>query len=110
MTRIDKINSLLIKELANLVNKEIFLPECLITVSFVKCSSDLRHARVGFSVLPEKLSYTVLKKLQRSNKLFSQVLKKKLSLKHIPKLNWVIDARETNAAKIEEILKQINTR
>ena len=91
MARIDKINSLLIKELADLVNKEIFLSDGLITVSFVECSPDLRHAKAGFSVLPEKLSNTILKKLQRKNKVFSRVLKKKLSLKSIPRLNWVID-------------------
>jgi len=56
------------------------------------------------------LSDTVLKKLRKSNKIFSQSLKKKLNLKLIPKLNWTIDKRETNAAKIEEILKQINSK
>lgn len=108
MSRIDKINSLLRKELANLVNREISLNNCLVTVSFVECSTDLRHAKVGISVMPENLSGTALKKLKKINKIFSQNLKRKLNLRYIPKFNWIIDERERNAAEIEKILKQLN--
>ncbi len=109
MTRLVKINSLLIKELADLINKEIFLDNGLITVSYVDCSRDLKNAKIGISVLPENLSGQALKKLKKSNQAFSQSLKKKLNLKFIPKFNWIIDEREKNAADIEKILKEIET-
>jgi len=109
MTRLDKINSLLIKELANLINKEISLDNGLITVSFIDCSRDLKNVKIGISVMPENLSGTALKKLRKGNKIFSQNLKKRLNLKFIPKFNWIIDEREKNAANIEKILKEIKT-
>lgn len=107
MSRLDKINSLLIKELADLATKEVFLDNGLITISYVKCSADLRQAKIGVSVLPDNLAGTALRKLKKHNAMFSGYLKKKLNLKHIPKFNWIIDGREKHAAEIEKVLEQI---
>ncbi len=106
MSRIDKINSLLIQELAGLVAREISLENGLITVTYAECSPDLRYAKIGVSVLPDNFSGSAIKKLRKHNAAFAAVLKKKLNLKMIPKFNWVIDDREKNAAKIEEIINQ----
>ena len=106
MSRVDQINSLLREKLANLANKEVFLEHGLITISYVQCSPDLRHAKVGVSVLPENLSGTALKKLRRSSKALSSHLKKMLKLKYTPKLNWSIDKQERQAADIDQVIKQ----
>lgn len=105
--RIKQVNELLRGELARLISQEIQLPGGLITVCYVECSPDLKEAKIGISVLPDNLSKIALQKTERRSSHFCQILKKKLSLKYIPKFTWLIDETEKNAAKIEEILKQI---
>lgn len=108
MSRIDQLNSVFIKELAELVSKNVYLEGGLITISYVEISPDLRYASVGVSVLPDNLSAIAIKKLNHQNWNFSNILKKKLKLKFIPKFNWKIDNREKYAAEIEEAIKNIN--
>jgi ribosome-binding factor A len=108
MARTDQLNSLLLKELADLTSKNVYLENGLITISYVEISPDLRYASIGVSVLPDNLSATAIKKLNHQNWDFSKQLKKKLKLKFIPKFNWKIDNREKYAAEIEEAIKNIN--
>jgi len=107
MPRIEQINELLKKELANLINREISLENGLITVSYVNCSPDLKNAKIGISVLPDNLVGTALNKLKKHSGQFSNILKKKIRLRQIPRFNWIIDATEKEANKIERILEQI---
>ena len=108
MSRIDQINSLLLNELAGLVEQEVFLRDGLITLSYVDCSPDLRHARIGVSVLPDALTDIAIAKLGKKSALFSAALKKKIKIKHIPKFRWVADEREKNAAAIGATLEKIH--
>lgn len=107
MSRIDQVNELLKAELASLINREITIENSLVTISYVDCSPDLSSAKIGISVLPEKYFGTVLEQLRKSSSQFTSILKKKLSLKTIPKFNWVIDKTEKEARSIEEVLEQI---
>jgi len=79
----------------------------LVTVCFVDCSTDLKHAKIGISVLPEKFGPSTLKKVRKLSGDFSRILKNKLKIRQIPKFHWVFDATESQAAKIEEVIKQI---
>lgn len=108
MARVEKINSLLLQELAKLTAEKIDLPDCLITISYVECSPDLRWAKVGVSVLPEKYTGTALKKLRQNQKIITAALRKQLKLKYIPAFIWQFDKRESKAAEIEQVLEQIN--
>lgn len=108
MARIEKINSLLLQALAKLTATEINLPDCLITISYAECTPDLRSAKIGVSVLPEKYTGSALKKLRQKQKIIKATLRKQLKLKYIPTPIWQIDKREREAAKIETVLKQIN--
>jgi ribosome-binding factor A len=105
--RIEQLNEQLKNELANLIIKEVALTNGLITVCFVNCSTDLKYAKVGLSVLPEKFGPSVLKKMNKLSGRFSRVLRSKLKIRQIPKFNWVLDTTESQAAEIEEIIKKI---
>jgi len=107
MRKIERLNEQLKAELASLIVKEAPLPNGLITVSFVDCSTDLKHVKIGISVLPEKYWPSVLKKMNRLSGHFSRILRSKLSIRQIPKFNWLLDTTESQAAKIEEIIKKI---
>ncbi len=105
--RLEQLNEQLRTELANLLVRELPLNNGLITICYVECSVDLKYAKIGVSVLPDKLAPAVLKKLNRHSSAFCQILRKKLKIRQIPKFNWVIDATEKKAAAIEKILEQI---
>ncbi len=105
--RIEQLNEQLKAELANLITREMPLNNGLITVVFVDCSTDLKHAKIGISVLPEKFGPSVLRKLSKNSGYFSRILKGKLAIRQIPKFHWVFDNTESEAAKIEAVIKQI---
>lgn len=105
--RIEQLNEQLKEELANLIVKEVPLENGLITVSYVECSPDLKYARVAISVLPEKFAGTALAGLRKHNSAFSQSLRQKLSIRQIPRFNWILDTTESKAAEIEDIIKKI---
>jgi ribosome-binding factor A len=106
-SRIEQVNSLLMKELAIIISREMPINDCLVTVSYVKCSPDLRYAKIGISVLPENMAGQILRKLKERSVSFSSLIKKKVRFKMIPKFHWEIDHTESRASEIEEILKQI---
>ncbi len=107
MHRMPQINNMLQNELAKLISLHLEMPNVLVTVSYVKCSPNLKEASIGLSVLPPKLSGTVLKRLNKLNAVFSASLKKKSRLRKIPHFYWQIDSTEKNAAEIEKILNKI---
>ena len=105
--RIEQLNEQLKEELANLIIKEVPLHNGLITVCYVSSSTDLKHAKIGISVLPEKFGPSVLRKMNKLSGLFSRILKSKLRIRQIPKFHWQFDNTESEAAKIEAVIKQI---
>lgn len=107
MPRVDQLNSLLLRELARLVAGEIFLANGLITISYVECSTDLKRAKIGFSVLPHTLNGTALALLKKNSRIFNNLLKRKLTMKFIPFFDWEVDSRPQRASEIEETLKEL---
>lgn len=105
--RIEQINELLKSELAKLILEKINISNGLITVSYVDCAPDLKRAKIGISILPEKYFGTTLNELKRQSRLFSQIIRKKTKLRQVPKFIWQIDNTETKAAEIEKLLKEI---
>ena len=107
MHKTEQINDLLRFELAKLIEEHVNLDGALITISFVDCSPDLRHARIAVSVLPEKFFGSAVTELRRHSSAFSKHLRKHTRLRQIPKLAWTVDDTEVKAAEIDEILKSI---
>ena len=106
--RIEQINELIRHELTSLLLTEVEFPrDSLATVTFVEVSSDLRHAKVGVSVLPLNRAGNVLTALRRSLGRIQFLLNKKLSLKPLPRLSFVIDDTEARAAEVEAVLKEV---
>jgi len=105
--RVFQINELLRKEIAFIIEREIELPDVLATVTKVDCSPDLAQAKVWISVLPDAKMGSTIEKLRKRSGLIRSFLKKKVVLKILPKLNFVIDDTEKHAAEIEETLEKI---
>jgi ribosome-binding factor A len=105
--RLEQVNELLRAELAQLLARIQPLEKGLVTITYVKCSADLRQAKIGISVLPESLAGTTLKNLRHHNPEFVKILKKKLKFKFIPKFIWQIDSSERYTAEINKIFKDL---
>jgi ribosome-binding factor A len=102
-----QIDELLKTELGKLIAERIELNDGLITIVFVHCSPDLQRAKVAVSVLPERLTGTALRELKRHTAGFATYLKKHTRLRHIPILDWQLDITEKEAAKLDDVFRQI---
>jgi len=107
MSKIDQLNEMLQQELAYAINREVGVPNTLITVVYVRTSSDLKFATVGVSVLPDNLAGTALEKLKKSAGLLSSILAKKTRLRQIPRLRFEFDPTERKAAVLENFMNNI---
>lgn len=105
--QIERINEILLGELAQAVNKELGLPGALITISFVECDPDLKTARVGVSVLPDNLAGTTLRLLKSSTPHLVSLMKSRVKLRKLPRLIWEFDSTEREAEKIEKLIEGI---
>lgn len=107
MSRIEQVNSLLQQQIAVFISEEIMVRGGLVTVVYVDCSPDLREAIVAVSVLPERLTGTVLRQLRRKSSSLTKVLRSRLTLRHIPALHWKLDTTEREAADLEEVFQHL---
>ncbi|MFA4942561.1 MAG: ribosome-binding factor A [Patescibacteria group bacterium] len=105
-SRIEQVNEELKHELANILNRELELRNALVTVSYVYCSEDLNYARVGVSVLPDRLAGTALRALRAKSGQIAKMLQKKTGIRKIPKITWNLDVIEREASAIEQAIEE----
>lgn len=108
MWKEQKLNNLLKKELGNIILKELDIsPGTLLTITRVECSPNLFEAKVYISVLPEDKIEEVFDVLKRNVYLLQQIINKKLRIRPVPKIIFLKETKTKEAAKIEEILHNI---
>ncbi|MBU1046526.1 30S ribosome-binding factor RbfA [Patescibacteria group bacterium] len=78
----------------------------LITVTRVDVSSDLKKATIFVSVLPESGEESALNFLKRRRKDARDYLRKKLSMRSIPFIDFEIDYGEKNRQRIDELSQE----
>jgi ribosome-binding factor A len=106
--RIDRINQLIKKEIADILLKEIFVKHVLITVQNVDTFKDLKYTKIKVSVMPFEKSEEVLKILERQTPNIQKQLNKVIQIKFVPKIKFEIDKSGEKASRVEEILKGLN--
>lgn len=104
--RILKINKLLKKELGQIFQKEAFFKDCLISISHLETSPDLRQTRIYLSIFPADKSDEIIKLIKKEEVHIQQKLHRRLYMKPLPKINFVIDNSQQKSAHIEKILKE----
>lgn len=106
--RIQQLNSLVQHEVAELLVRHMEWPVgTLVTVTKVSVAEDAESARVWLSVLPAKQEEAVLQMVISRIRDIQSLLNKKLVMKFVPKLTFVIDRSEEKADSIEKVLDQI---
>lgn len=105
--RTNRVNKLIKKEISQSLLKEINFSDILVTVIGVETSPDLRQAKVKITVLPQEKSGIALNIIQRNIYPLQQIINKKLRIRRSPKIIFEIDKGETNAQRVEELLREV---
>jgi ribosome-binding factor A len=95
-------------ELAALIQRELKDPRVgFVTVTEVRMSPDLKHARVYVSVFDgeEERKQESIDALQRAEGFLRHSLGKRLRLRYVPALRFVVDDTLDHSARIEELLE-----
>jgi ribosome-binding factor A len=110
--RIDRIEEQLRAELSEIIEREVQDPRIgLVTVTRVKVSPDLRHARVFVTVLgSDEDKKKTIEGLRSAASYTRRSLGQRLRhLKRIPDLTFGYDEEVEKGIRIEELLDQIKT-
>jgi ribosome-binding factor A len=107
-SRIDRVNELVKNTLAKIINEEADIPTGIfVTVTKVDTSRDLRYAKVLISIFPENKFGEMLRALRKKAYFIQGKLNKQLNMKPLPRIDFIPDHTESEADKIEKILKEI---
>jgi len=105
--RIQRVNELLKEEVSQLLLKEMDFNNCLVTITEVETSADLRQAKIKISVLPPQKTDFILKKIKRRIYPLQQQINHKLNMRPVPKLIFCVDKVSQKAQRVEDLLRQI---
>ena len=95
-------------ELADLIQRELKDPRVgFVTVTEVRMSPDLKHARVYVSVFEgeEEKKQESITALQRAEGFLRHSLGRRLRLRYVPALRFVVDDTLDHSARIDELLE-----
>jgi ribosome-binding factor A len=105
--RIEKVNSLLKKEIGTIISRDFNFSGSLVTLTRVEATGNLIEAKAYISVLPEDKNEHVIAILNKGVYDVQQKINKKLNMRPIPRIKFVKDEIIAKAAKIEELLEKI---
>lgn len=104
--RKDRVSHLIREHLALLLLREVDFDGALATITEVIVTKKLDSAKVMVSVLPSDRSNEVLEKLQWRAPHLQRELLRKISIKPMPRITFVIDHGPEYAARIEKTLQK----
>ncbi len=103
--RIAKLNSLVQQEVAIILAREVeFARSMFVTVSRVEVADDAESAKVWLSVMPATHEQDVLNIVNKHIGNIQSILNKRLVMKFVPRLTFLIDSSTERSAKINSIL------
>ncbi len=106
--RLYRVNSLLKKELSEILLKEIDFPaNLLITITRAEASPNLREAKIYLAVMPEVKIEKVFQILNKKIYKIQQALNKRLKMRPIPKIVFCKEEATETAARVEQLLEKI---
>jgi ribosome-binding factor A len=107
--RITRINELLRREISEQMRRYYRAETAPITISDVDCATDLRHARIYYSVLGDDEAIAESRRLFRKiGKDLRQRVSRQVILKYFPRFEFVYDPSLERGAHIIELLDEID--
>mgnify|MGYP001560461547 FL=1 len=106
--RVFQVNELIQKELGQILLRELEFPEDIfMTITRVEASPNLQEAKVYISVIPEGGGREVLKILKQNVFRLQQILNKRLRMRPVPKIRWMLHKELSKAQRVEGLLDTI---
>ncbi|MCF7791706.1 MAG: 30S ribosome-binding factor RbfA [Victivallales bacterium] len=109
-SRMPRVNELLKREIAEQIEKNIELGNCLVSVTEVDVAPGLRNAKVFISILGPKDSsekQKILNKIENLRGLIQEQMSKKVILKYTPVLHFKLDNRVETGDRVLSILQEL---
>ncbi len=110
--RSDRVADLIRNEVADLLLRRVKDPRVSgVTITGVKVTDDLQHARIYYSVLgnpSEEDKSSVIKGLEKAKGFIRQELSRRIQLRTVPQLQFTYDKSFEYGDKIERLLKEIH--
>ena len=104
--RLDRINELMKREISTVVMREFEFPNCLVTISEVSVTQDLKEAKVFVSVLGGS-SENVLQKLRKKRGVIQSQTMKRVVLRATPVLDFRIDDSADRGVNVVNLLDEV---
>ena len=109
--RLDRVNELLRREIADMMERMDFhMDNCLVTVSEVVASPDLRHAKVFISILGGKhvsQKEKVLHFMETHRHHLQTKIAKDIIMKYTPVLEFIIDDSIEKGDRVLSIISEM---
>ncbi len=105
--RIDKINSLLKREIGKILLKEFYFSGAMVSITRVEASSNLIEAKVFVSAYPESQSDQVIKILNNNVYGIQKKIDRMLKMRPVPKIKFLKDKEMAKSGRVEELLSQL---
>ena len=108
--RSERVNELLRHELSQLIGRDLKDPRLagVVTVTVVETSNDMKRARVSVSVMGSpKVKEATMRGITSASGYMRRELAKRLSLKYVPDLSFVLDDSLDQADHIYRLLDDL---
>jgi ribosome-binding factor A len=109
--RINRLNSLLKEVITEVILQDLRNPNIskFITITYVEITKDLKHAKVGVSIIAsDDEKNKTIKALNQASGFIAVHSSKKVVMRYFPKLSFELDNSVDKLMKIDSILSKIN--
>jgi len=108
--RTDRIAALIQRKLASIIQQELKDPRLsgFVTISAVKVSNDLSHAKIYFTVLDEDHKDTAVSVLNSASSFLRTCLAKAVELRTIPDLQFKYDESIEYGNRLRKLIDEAN--
>lgn len=105
--RAERMQENIRREVAMILAKERITPGIFATCTRVEISPDGLYANVYFVTVPRSADTQALLEFRKNIFSIQQALNKRLDIRPVPKLRFLIDRAEQEAAVIDEIIERL---
>lgn len=102
--RNERVSELIRKELGELILRSLEFDGAIMTIVDVEVTKKIDYARIHCSVIPSSKSNDVLRVLNTAKFRLQGDLLRKINIRPMPELSFVIDHGTEKAAEIEKIM------
>lgn len=109
--RKERMQDFIREEISDIIQKEIKDPGLgFITIIDVRMTDDLKYAKIYYSVFgtDEEVEKTV-DALGRARGYIKHILGKRISLRYMPDISFLLDRSEEKARRIDQLIEKVKT-